>query len=56
MDKAVHERLIAMTEDFSQIWSGTEISHRERKRLLALIVEDPATSQIFVSDGRDFTV
>ncbi|EKY8362078.1 recombinase family protein [Salmonella enterica] len=40
VDKAVHERLIAMTEDFSQIWRGTEISHRERKRLLALIVED----------------
>ncbi|EDQ6179041.1 recombinase family protein [Salmonella enterica subsp. enterica] len=40
VDKAVHERLIAMTEDFGKLWRGPEIPHRERKRLMALIVED----------------
>lgn len=40
VDKAVHERLITMTDDFGQLWCSTEIPHRERKRLLALIVED----------------
>lgn len=40
LDNAIHDRLIAMTEDFGRLWHGSEIPHRERKRLLALIIED----------------
>lgn len=40
LDNAIHDRLIAMTEDFGRLWRGSEIPHRERKRLLALIIED----------------
>ncbi|MGV2164067.1 transposase [Rhizobium sp. L80/93] len=40
LDKAVRERLIAMTADFKQLWTNPETPNRERKRLLAHIIED----------------
>ncbi len=39
LDKAVHERLVAMTADF-KLWTNPETPNRERKRLLAHIIED----------------
>ena len=40
LDNAVHARLIAMTEDFKTLWSDPDTPNRERKRLLAHIIED----------------
>ncbi|WP_246724816.1 hypothetical protein [Rhizobium leguminosarum] len=40
LDKAVHERLVAMTADFKKLWTNSEAPNRERKRLLAHIIED----------------
>jgi hypothetical protein len=40
LDKSVRERLLAMTEDFQRLWADPNIPNRERKRLLAHIVED----------------
>lgn len=40
LDKTVRERLVAMTEDFHKLWEDPNIPNRERKRLLAHIVED----------------
>ena len=40
LDKAVRERLIAMIADFGKLWTDPETPNRERKRLLAVIVED----------------
>lgn len=39
-DDAIRERLIAMTTDFKQLWTGHGTPNRERKRMLAHIVED----------------
>lgn len=35
LDKAVHERLVAMTADFNELWKDPDTPSRERKRLLA---------------------
>jgi hypothetical protein len=40
LDKAVNERLVAMTADFKKLWADPDIPNRERKRLLAHIIED----------------
>ena len=40
LDNAVHERLIAMTVDFKKLWADPDIPNRERKRLLAHVIED----------------
>jgi excisionase family DNA binding protein len=40
LDKAVHERLVAMTADFGKLWTNPDTPNRERKRLLAHIIED----------------
>lgn len=40
INNAMRERLSAMTADFKQLWSDPAISNRERKRMLAHIVED----------------
>ncbi|MFW8606803.1 recombinase family protein [Rhizobium beringeri] len=40
LDKAVHERLVAMTADFNELWKDPDTPSRERKRLLAHIIED----------------
>ena len=40
LDEAVRERLIAMTADFSKLWADPDTPARERKRLLAYLIED----------------
>jgi len=40
LDDAIRDRLIAMTSDFARLWSDPGLPNRERKRLLAYIVED----------------
>jgi len=50
IDKAVDDRLATLTTDFSQIWSDPTTPNRERKRLLAHIVEDATLNKV-QSDG-----
>ncbi len=40
LDEAVRERLVAMTVDFNKLWADPDTPNRERKRLLAYIIED----------------
>jgi DNA invertase Pin-like site-specific DNA recombinase len=40
LDDAIRERLLAMTTDFKQLWADPMTSNRERKRMLAHIIED----------------
>jgi DNA invertase Pin-like site-specific DNA recombinase len=40
MDDAIRERLVAMTTDFKKLWTDPGTPNRERKRLLAHIIED----------------
>jgi hypothetical protein len=40
LDEAVHKRLVAMTTDFETLWTDSATPNRERKRLLAYIIED----------------
>jgi DNA invertase Pin-like site-specific DNA recombinase len=40
VDDATRERLVAMTTDFTQLWSDPSTPNRERKRMLAYLVED----------------
>lgn len=40
IDDATRERLVAMTTDFKRLWSDPSTPNRERKRLLAYLIED----------------
>lgn len=40
LDEAIRRRLIAMTTDFKTLWADPQTSNRDRKRLLAHVVED----------------
>jgi DNA invertase Pin-like site-specific DNA recombinase len=40
LDDALRERLVAMTTDFGRLWSDPSTPNRERKRLLAYVIED----------------
>lgn len=40
VDDAIHERLTKMATDFKTIWTSPDTPNRERKRLLAYIIED----------------
>jgi DNA invertase Pin-like site-specific DNA recombinase len=40
LDEAIRARLVAMTLDFSNVWANPDTPNRERKRLLAHIIED----------------
>jgi DNA invertase Pin-like site-specific DNA recombinase len=40
VDETIRERLVAMTTDFKQLWADPSTPNRERKRLLAHIIED----------------
>jgi len=40
LDDAIRERLVAMTLDFNKLWADPGTPDRERKRLLAHIIED----------------
>jgi DNA invertase Pin-like site-specific DNA recombinase len=50
LDDAIRERLVAMTTDFKQLWADPATPNRERKRLLAHILED-ATLIKFPAEG-----
>jgi DNA invertase Pin-like site-specific DNA recombinase len=50
LDKAIRERLLTMTTDFKQLWADPATSNRERKRMLAHIIED-ATLIKFPEEG-----
>ncbi|RRH87106.1 recombinase family protein [Mesorhizobium tamadayense] len=40
LDDVIRDRLIAMTADFKTVWRDPTLPNRERKRLLAYLVED----------------
>jgi DNA invertase Pin-like site-specific DNA recombinase len=40
LDDAIRDRLVAMTTDFKTLWRDPSLPNRERKRLLAYIIED----------------
>ena len=40
VDDAIRDRLVAMTTDFRTLWCNPSLPNRERKRLLAYIIED----------------
>jgi DNA invertase Pin-like site-specific DNA recombinase len=40
LDDAIRQRLVAMTTDFRKLWDDPGTPNRERKRLLAYIIED----------------
>lgn len=40
LDAAVRDRLVTMTSDFKTLWRDPGVANRERKRLLAHIIED----------------
>jgi DNA invertase Pin-like site-specific DNA recombinase len=40
IDAATRDRLVAMTTDFERLWSDPSTPNRERKRMLAYLVED----------------
>jgi hypothetical protein len=40
LDAALRERLVTMTTDFQRLWADPATPNRERKRLLAYIIED----------------
>ena len=40
LDNTIHKRLLAMTADFNTIWADSQTPNRERKRLLAYLIED----------------
>jgi DNA invertase Pin-like site-specific DNA recombinase len=42
VDDAIRARLVAMTTDFRTLWHDPSLPNRERKRLLAYIIEDVA--------------
>jgi DNA invertase Pin-like site-specific DNA recombinase len=50
IDEAIGERLVAMTTDFARLWSDPSTPNRERKRMLAYLVED-ATLVKLPDDG-----
>lgn len=40
LDNAIRERLLTMTSDFKKLWADPDTPNRERKRLLAYVIED----------------
>lgn len=40
VDDAIRDRLVTMTTDFKRLWSDPSTPNRERKRMLAYLVED----------------
>lgn len=40
LDETIRKRLLDMTEDFNRLWTDPATSHRDRKRILAHIIED----------------
>ena len=50
INEAIHRRLVSMTTDFATVWTDPATADRERKRLLAYIIED-ATLIKLPADG-----
>jgi DNA invertase Pin-like site-specific DNA recombinase len=46
LDEAVRQRLVTMTTDFRKLWDDPVTANRERKRLLAYIIEDATLLKI----------
>jgi DNA invertase Pin-like site-specific DNA recombinase len=46
LDDAIRDRLIAMTTDFKTLWRDQSLPNRERKRLLAYIIEDVTLAKL----------
>lgn len=46
LDDAIRQKLTAMTTDFHKIWNDPDTANRERKRLLAHIIEDATLIKI----------
>ncbi len=46
LDDAIHQQLVAMTADFRKLWDDPSTPNRERKRLLAYIIEDATLVKI----------
>ena len=46
LDDAIRQRLAAMTTDFRKLWDDPDTANRERKRLLACIIEDATLIKI----------
>ncbi len=40
MDKARHKQLFSLAQDFPTVWNDPETPNRERKRMIALLIED----------------
>ncbi len=40
LDEAIRQRLVTMTTDFKKLWNDPTTPNRERKRLLAYVIED----------------
>jgi DNA invertase Pin-like site-specific DNA recombinase len=40
IDDAIRDRLVSMTTDFQRLWSDSSTPNRERKRMLAYVIED----------------
>ena len=46
LDDTIRQRLVAMTTDFRKLWNDPGTANRERKRLLAYIIEDATLIKI----------
>jgi DNA invertase Pin-like site-specific DNA recombinase len=46
IDGALRERLVAMTTDFHRLWSDASVPNRDRKRMLAHVVEDVTLAKV----------
>jgi hypothetical protein len=46
LDNAIRERLVAMTTDFNKLWNDSSTPNRERKRMIAHIIEDATLIKI----------
>jgi len=55
LDEATRERIAAMTTDFKKLWDDRNTPNRERKRLLAHLIED-ATLIKLPAEGRHDTL
>ena len=46
VDDAIRQRLLMMTTDFKKLWNDPTTPNRERKRLLACIIEDATLTKL----------
>jgi len=46
LDETIRRRLVAMTTDFKKLWADPTLPNRDRKRLLAHIIEDVTLTKV----------